>query len=867
MPFTVVYPEYTPSIDLNAVERTYKRLEDAHQQTINNLSTSKAAIAALDLNKDEDPWRQEQIAKLDNAMSDMYLYGNAYAAADELNKMIGDIASDPGMIGRVRAQQQYKTWETNLDKSNLNDKQKAYFKVMNKYHYEDIRDDSGRVIGGTDWTPQVNYVNNVDIGALMARATQLAAADASGSDIVYYKDASGRWTTNVDASIDGLPYYKVNGQYEVLSKDKVRLALDTVIRGTPGALDSINQNYDIDKWYNDKGDASSKMNIIGKDGKLLTRNQYIERILDGFANIASYSKSMTTMTPLAGMSVAAMKEHNKRKGTNGDFSKTLFDTLGDIENTKFKGNTREEPDATIEGVAATRNAAVQQMANLAAKYDIQWNDKNIDAGMQALIQDGRLTPEEYRVLYEYELSNNVYKHLIDKNPNIKNPADYTAAIDAGISMIDTDKNTYIIKHNQIINNLFNGQDKIAIETNVSPDSIKKALAMKGININDLGLSVEPSEDGNDILYMNYDHADKLGKAYDIIKPYINKENMILNGDPSVLSGTIYTRRPNNPFEIAGKQINNLYNQAIKDLKNNIKNNDYGYVQDDLYSMNTIVESLANNRMRQNMLMGDEVNESDYNNYKKWYKDMFNGFGNVTDKEMSIGTGVNSEQIIQEGAAKQSIMQFIRMIMNGEIEGSVNRNVKTDMTKEQFDVQFSETESLRKNKTYGAVIDNLEKYGIKLTGKNDGMYRFTLTTDPLYTNEAMQAIYSNPDFVAAKDLSNFVNAGATEIPFDRSKTTIYFDKNTGRYSYSSQYRPSPEPITQREAISIASGDRRLSELYNYYLNRINNNRPFSPSEEIEFNNNLTQAVIDLNPEASEDEIKAIVFYHINKLEGE
>ena len=93
MPFTVVYPEYTHPINLDAVERTYRRLEDAHQQTINNLSTSKAAIAALDLNAEEDAWRQEQIARLDNAMSDMYLYGNAYAAADELNKMIGDIAS------------------------------------------------------------------------------------------------------------------------------------------------------------------------------------------------------------------------------------------------------------------------------------------------------------------------------------------------------------------------------------------------------------------------------------------------------------------------------------------------------------------------------------------------------------------------------------------------------------------------------------------------------------------------------------------------------------------------------------------------------------------------------------------------------
>lgn len=866
MPFTVIYPEYTPSIDLDAVERTYRRLEDAHQQTINNLSTSKAAIAALDLNKDEDPWRQEQIAKLDNAMSDMYLYGNAYVAADELNKMIGDIASDPGMIGRVRAQQQYKTWEANLDKSNLNDKQKAYFKAMNKYHYEDIRDDTGKVIGGTDWTPQVNYVNNVDIGALMARATQLAVADVSGSDIVYYKDASGKWTTNMNASVDGLPYYKINGHYEVLSKDKVRLALDTVIRGTPGALDSINQNYDIDKWYNDKGDASSKMNIIGKDGKLLTRNQYIERILDGYANVTSYSRSNTTMTPLAGMSVEAMKERNKRTGLNRDFATNLFDVLEDLENTKFQGTLREEPDATIEGVTATRNAAVQQMANIAAKYDIDWDSNNIDAGMKALIQSGKLNPQEYDVLYDYELTNKVYKNLISQNPDIKNPSDYTSSIDAGVSMIDTGNNPYITQHNQIINRLFNGRDKIAIETNTDPDIIRQELARKGIDFSKLGLSIETSEDGKDVLYMNYDHADKLGKVYDAIKEYTRNTDFSVGTYMRGMSGPTIIPQVYNAFGYAGQQISDLYNQASKDLKNNIKNNNYGYVQDDLYTFDSVVTGLANNRIRQNMLMGEEVKPSDINTYKKMYEDMLSSFGNVTDKEMSIGTGINSEQIIQDGAAKQAIMQLIRMIMNKDVDGSINRNVKTDMTKEQFDVQISETESLKKNKTYKAVMNALNKYGIKINNK-DGMYRFTLTTDPLYTNEAMEAIYHNPDFVAAKDLSNFINAGATEIPLERTGTTIYFDKNTGQYSYSSKLKPTPEPIEQREAVAIASGDRNLTKLINNYLALKNQGYKFTERDNDRFAQQLTENIIKLNPGATKEQINSIVLNYIDMLEGE
>ena len=403
-------------------------------------------------------------------------------------------------------------------------------------------------------------------------------------------------------------------------------------------------------------------------------------MLDGFANVASYSKSSTTMTPLAGMSVEAMKERNKRKGLNGDFAKSLFDVLGDLENTKFLGNLREEPDATIGGIAATRNAAVQQMANLAAKYDIDWDGNNVDASMDNLVKSGRLSPEEYDILYEYELSNKVYKNIINQHPDIKNPTDYTSAIDAGVSMIDTGNNPYITQHNQIINGLFNGQNRIPIDVNTNPTAISQALAAKGIDIESLGLTISEDEEGNEILYMNYDHADKLGKAYEAIKPYIEKDDMLLNVDPSILAGTMYTKIPNNPFSIAGQRINNLYNKASKDLKNNIEDNDYGYVQDDLYSFDSVVTALANNRFKQNMLLGEDVKPSDINTYKKMYEDMLSGFGNVTDKEMSIGTGINSEQIIQEGAAKQAIMQLIRMINDKGINGSVVRNVKNDITK-------------------------------------------------------------------------------------------------------------------------------------------------------------------------------------------
>lgn len=75
-------------------------------------------------------------------------------ALDEIIAEAGNLASDPRVISRLRAQQQYKTYQDNLNaRTDLSEDYKNYYRQVNTYHYEDKLDAAGNVIGGDSEKP------------------------------------------------------------------------------------------------------------------------------------------------------------------------------------------------------------------------------------------------------------------------------------------------------------------------------------------------------------------------------------------------------------------------------------------------------------------------------------------------------------------------------------------------------------------------------------------------------------------------------------------------------------------------------------------------------------------------------------------
>ena len=106
-----------PSYTLDVLAKSYNTLEQGHKEAVKAASDLEVAMANLDLNEAESEWRQSKINEIRQTIDENTVYGNAYTALDDIIKKAGNIASDQGMIGRLKAQQDYKTFRDQLERT------------------------------------------------------------------------------------------------------------------------------------------------------------------------------------------------------------------------------------------------------------------------------------------------------------------------------------------------------------------------------------------------------------------------------------------------------------------------------------------------------------------------------------------------------------------------------------------------------------------------------------------------------------------------------------------------------------------------------------------------------------------------------
>ena len=359
--YTPTFRQQVNPIDLNVLARTYNTLEQGHQQAIQTKSQIDAQLAQLDLNEAEDAWRQEQLNKVRNALTENMQYGNAYSSLDDIIGTYGDITSSPGMIGRLRAQQDYKAYMDNLDKrTDLSEDYKNYYRTVNKYNYQDITDKNGNVIGGSKWTPIDKEVSEIPMNQILNQALQWAAKEQGGGSKTRWLDANGKVTDDITKSVTGEIYSHTKGDWQRLSKAKLAEAVKAVIENTPGAKASLEQDYKIAKWKYDQN--GSNPDITDKNGILLTPEQYLAKRIDPFYNAATFYNQSSNTTygeawkaQLALAKQAGLGSTNQRKQA--------------IDNLTYKGTPVRIDNFMPAQAQAEITSNRQSIAGLLSKYN------------------------------------------------------------------------------------------------------------------------------------------------------------------------------------------------------------------------------------------------------------------------------------------------------------------------------------------------------------------------------------------------------------------------------------------------------------------------------------------------------------------
>lgn len=494
--YTPTFRQQVNPIDLNVLARTYNTLEQGHQQTIQTKSQIDAQLAQLDLNEAEDAWRQEQLNKVRNALTENMQYGNAYSSLDDIVGTYGDITSSPGMIGRLRAQQDYKAYMDNLDKrTDLSEDYKNYYRVVNKYNYQDITDKNGNVIGGSKWIPIDKEVSEIPMNQILNQALQWAAKEQGGGSQTRWLDANGKVTDDITKSVTGEIYSHTKGDWQRLSKAKLAEAVKAVIENTPGAKASLEQDYKIAKWKYDQN--GSNPDITDKNGILLTPEQYLAKRIDPFYNAATfYNQSSNTTYGEAWKAQLALA---KQAGLGSTTQRKQA-----IDNLTYKGTPARIDNFMPAQAQAEITSNRQSIAGLLSKYNpdinINLSTANPD-DIRTSIMTNITSPSDraYALSYLNDIIDNQEYINSLKVGKSRDSIDGFDTYNSIISLSDLPNNKYSDTYSKYVNQIFG--DSSAIRQYFNNDDVYNSF------INAIGgekkassLGVRFGSDGNGYRY-------------------------------------------------------------------------------------------------------------------------------------------------------------------------------------------------------------------------------------------------------------------------------------------------------------------------------------------------------------------------------
>ena len=818
MAYELFKPQYRTinnPINLDVLANTYNTLEKGHQQAVATTAAYAAKLAELDLNEAEDAWRQQEINKVRQALSDNMVYGNAYAALDDVVSTFGDISSNAGMIGRLNAQKDYKEYLSNLNKrTDISEADKEYFREVNKYYYQDKTDNNGNIIGGTKWSPIDREVAAPNMPTMMTKALQIAAKDAGGGNTIYYMGANGQLTTNPNASVDGLPYINRAGKYERLTQDKIKAAMDTVIANTPGAIEGLRQDYKIANWRHDKNQSSSGELIIDETtddkGLKLNFDQYMQKRLQGFYHSASYSHYYGTDTPLAGMTVQAAKARAAANGGGkgiaiGDFIMTATNTT--------PGNYYIEKTSAISATVGQSKAATERLKSYADSLGVQFDLNDVSGSYQRISQKYNGVPpkEVYDTYKQYQEAVRRYEQLIPKNASddFKNKIAFTTALENGIDLSTLSNNPYVTKYIESINRLFKNNDELKIALTDFDNN--------NIDYKSLGVEVRTDAKNNKFLVIDKNDMQNLYLVADVFRPYINNVETKVSGAGA--GRFIATYETINILDI----VKNIYNSASKELDSLIGKP--ANIPTEIVSDMDVIQTMAQQYV-------DTGKFSDYKAARDYAADeleasLHNAWGPRVNMAIGVdGTPATYDTTSEQRYAAQQIARRARAKSKDLTSVGYDKNTLKTVINIALTPELMDDEDI---KDYAKVL------GLK---KGQSL---TIMADNMFNSSAKNDLLKSPDWTNSIDFTTAINSGVHTFNLEDG-SNIYTDGTNFLINSDGINRE----MTFEQAKKAVGANAKFNDLKYQYHSIINSGQILTPEMSRTIDAYLAALVTEYNP---------------------
>ena len=130
-----------------------------------------------------------------------------------------------------------------------------------------------------------------------------------------FVDENGNFTKDISKAIDIA--YTTSSGVEYLGKDKLKEAINAAIDMIPGGRAAIEQDYKVAEWeYNNltpkQKETIGETEFTDSNGRPLTREEFLAKKINPWANAAAYSNSESKITYGSGLAtrMAAKQKAN-----------------------------------------------------------------------------------------------------------------------------------------------------------------------------------------------------------------------------------------------------------------------------------------------------------------------------------------------------------------------------------------------------------------------------------------------------------------------------------------------------------------------------------------------------------------------------
>lgn len=248
--------------NLEALSQALNKIDERSDKAIQQKSAITNAIGQLKLNAAEDKWKYDYAKRIEQKINDAAQYGDYSRALDVATELAGSATSSPEVIGRIRANENYEKKkgevESLANSGVISGLTKERWLAQNKYAYEDVRDENGNIVGGTDWKAGWDPVKKVDMSRLVTLAGQLAAPVKRATSSTSQRSVSdeqgvGNGGTSTPEGLRSVKtgYSTSSGssfQRETLTKQKIDEVYNKLFALDPDNMNALIQQFDDVQW-------------------------------------------------------------------------------------------------------------------------------------------------------------------------------------------------------------------------------------------------------------------------------------------------------------------------------------------------------------------------------------------------------------------------------------------------------------------------------------------------------------------------------------------------------------------------------------------------------------------------------------------